>query len=605
MAAMSYPETFYAAVRASRVPATSSGFSDETRLVLRALRAQAELGACEPRSTWGMPPEHRAVQETWANLGTMDAPEAMRLFVKLMDEERPEWWTALDGADPSESRDEEPFDPFAPLGRPSSSAPGEVGSGATAPTPGGPALAETRTRDERALAPPRRAVLPELPAALAGVDPGRWARLDASSEQSDAASGDRADSRAPAPRYQHAAAVLDGGERLLILGGSYRGRFTNDAHVLDLRAATWTKLRCEGVAPCAGHALATWRGETRADDEGARSRDSDVAGFFARNGFGAAGALINARGASTAGRGGGRTFLVGGRFKGEKAPAASDAPSAYLAVYEATFEGLRGGSSSSEGEPPESPAVVWRSVETSGPRPSARRDASVVVCGDALVVFGGEETSTRRFLDDAHALDLNTMTWRAIETPEGRPAPRAEHTACVYHPDSSDSDSSSVVGSAGPSLVVFGGTGANARCFGDLWVLDLATETWSRVDASGPAPVARAGHAGALVRGRYWCLVGGGNNENAAPDAATLDLATMRWRGGEEATDRSEANDRSARSASFAGAGDGRGGDESQRHRDGARGGGGGGVRRVQRRVQPRGAGVQVRERARSGRRRN
>ena len=53
------------------------------------------------------------------------------------------------------------------------------------------------------------------------------------------------------------------------------------------------------------------------------------------------------------------------------------------------------------------------------------------------------------------------------------------------------------------------------------------------------------------------------------------------------------------------GAGDGRGGDESQRHRDGARGGGGGGVRRVQRRVQPRGAGVQVRERARSGRRRN
>ena len=114
-------------------------------------------------------------------------------------------------------------------------------------------------------------MLPELPAALAGVDPGRWARLDASSEQSDAASGDRADSRAPAPRYQHAAAVLDGGERLLILGGSYRGRFTNDAHVLDLRAATWTKLRCEGVAPCAGHALATWRGETRADDEGARS----------------------------------------------------------------------------------------------------------------------------------------------------------------------------------------------------------------------------------------------------------------------------------------------------------------------------------------------
>ena len=175
-----------------------------------------------------------------------------------------------------------------------------------------------------------------------------------------------------------------------------------------------------------------WRGETRADDEGARSRDSDVAGFFARKRVRGRQRSSTPAARRTAGRGGGRTFLVGGRFKGEKAPAASDAPSAYLAVYEATFEGLRGGSSSSEGEPPESPAVVWRSVETSGPRPSARRDASVVARCGARSSSSGEETSTRRFLDDAHALDLNTMTWRAIETPEGRPAPqRSTPRACT------------------------------------------------------------------------------------------------------------------------------------------------------------------------------
>ena len=60
---------------------------DETRLILYALQSQAELGPCEPRSRWGMSAEDRAKHETWANLGKMEPHEAMRLFVKLLDDE--------------------------------------------------------------------------------------------------------------------------------------------------------------------------------------------------------------------------------------------------------------------------------------------------------------------------------------------------------------------------------------------------------------------------------------------------------------------------------------------------------------------------------------
>ena len=75
-----------------------ASFGDETRLILYALQSQAERGPCEPRSKWGMAAEERAKHETWANLGKMEPFEAMRLFVKLLDDERPGWWKEDVGA---------------------------------------------------------------------------------------------------------------------------------------------------------------------------------------------------------------------------------------------------------------------------------------------------------------------------------------------------------------------------------------------------------------------------------------------------------------------------------------------------------------------------
>ena len=92
MAAMPYPDKFHAAVRAAKVSAHNARFSDETKLLLYALDSQARHGVCPVQSKWQMGAEDRAKYETWQNLGKMDAFEAMRLYVKLLDEEVPGWW---------------------------------------------------------------------------------------------------------------------------------------------------------------------------------------------------------------------------------------------------------------------------------------------------------------------------------------------------------------------------------------------------------------------------------------------------------------------------------------------------------------------------------
>lgn len=45
----------------------------------------------------------------------------------------------------------------------------------------------------------------------------------------------------------------------------------------------------------------------------------------------------------------------------------------------------------------------------------ARGGQSVTLFGSKLIMFGGED-GNRRLLNDVHVLDLETMTWSAVET---------------------------------------------------------------------------------------------------------------------------------------------------------------------------------------------
>ena len=263
--------------------------------------------------------------------------------------------------------------------------------------------------------------------------------------------------RRPSARFQHAASAA--GEKMYVVGGSFRGRMMADTHELDLVDLTWRRLATpagseRALPACAGHRAATI-GET--------------------------------------------TYVVGGRYKGSS--------ESEMAVYRMERMDVHEGVDE----------VEWIRVETTGEEtPRARRGASVTAFGDReLVVFGGEDDEGR-FMNDVWILDVDTLAWRAVKNPSGTvPEPRAEHTATTWGRE---------------TLLIFGGTGRSTKCYDSLYALDLTQGKWTTVTPKGVRPPPRAGHAGVLLRdGRFWALVGGGNNECGLMECSVLDLEETEW----------------------------------------------------------------------------
>lgn len=406
-----YPERFHAATRVGNSSAARSFFSDETRLMLFALERRATRGALttvrertgasdaealaeDAHLAEGDPRALRAMARAWEALDATPASEAMRLYVKVLDEEKPNWW---DGA------------------------------------------ATEARRSNRGMH--AKGGMEALPEAMR-VERGRWEFLEYAGTK-------------PTARFQHAATVA--GAKMYVIGGSFRGRFMNDTHELDLTTSTWRRLKTKpgtsALPACAGHRAVTCRGVV---------------------------------------------FVVGGRFKGPETSA--------MSVYrmETKDDGLD--------------EVEWVKIETGGDEaPCARRGASVTMVGEhKCIVFGGEDDE-RRFLNDAWILDMTSFVWRAVKAPGGHPPEsRAEHTATMWGQD---------------TLLVFGGTGRSTKCFSSLFALDLVQHKWIEVNPRGAARVEpRAGHAAVLIKdGRFWVLVGGGNNERGLSECSILDLEEMEW----------------------------------------------------------------------------
>lgn len=69
-------------------PAGSKQISDELRLALYALHQQATVGPCTEAKPWGWNMVESAKWESWSQLGNMASMEAMRLYVKLVEDEQ-------------------------------------------------------------------------------------------------------------------------------------------------------------------------------------------------------------------------------------------------------------------------------------------------------------------------------------------------------------------------------------------------------------------------------------------------------------------------------------------------------------------------------------
>ena len=68
--------------------AGSKPIPDELRLVLYALHQQATVGPCTEAKPWGWNVVESAKWESWNQLGNMSSVEAMRLYVKMVEDDQ-------------------------------------------------------------------------------------------------------------------------------------------------------------------------------------------------------------------------------------------------------------------------------------------------------------------------------------------------------------------------------------------------------------------------------------------------------------------------------------------------------------------------------------
>jgi len=130
-------------------------------------------------------------------------------------------------------------------------------------------------------------------------------------------------------------------------------------------------------------------------------------------------------------------------------------------------------------------------------QPSPRSNFSLTALpnGD-LLMFGGEycDGAGTTVYNDLYRWNVEKMEWKMIESPN-TPAPRCSHQAVYFN----------------EKLYVFGGEYATLDQFHhyrDLWSLDLKTNTWTEIHATGDCPSARSGHRMCVWRG-YMVLFAG------------------------------------------------------------------------------------------------
>ena len=223
---------FHAATKVAKLPSLESTFTDETRLLLYALKSQAMHGPTEIKSKWHMTREERGKYETWANLGKMSNFEAMRLYVKLLEEEDKYWYEAID---------EETMEIKENFGKVMTE--------------------EERMNSNNASACARVKKVAKWAEAM---ERGRWETTTTTTTST---------SKPPCPRYQHGATLTGDGSKMIVSGGCYRGRFVADTYAFDVAASRWRKMEYtedervwgksfkqeekESLAPISGHRLIT------------------------------------------------------------------------------------------------------------------------------------------------------------------------------------------------------------------------------------------------------------------------------------------------------------------------------------------------------------
>ncbi|ETV79299.1 hypothetical protein H257_07351 [Aphanomyces astaci] len=148
--------------------------------------------------------------------------------------------------------------------------------------------------------------------------------------------------------------------------------------------------------------------------------------------------------------------------------------------------------------------------------PSARGGHTTLLAGQRIVVFGGHYFGGEGsfvYLNDTHALDLETSTWCQVKCEGKPPAPRYNHTATLI----------------GTKMFVFGGKGAKGALYRDMFYLDLETWHWFSVNWTTESPSERFSHS-ALAVGNKLVIFGGWDGTNKTfKDLWVFDTESFAW----------------------------------------------------------------------------
>ncbi|KAL0817755.1 hypothetical protein Bca101_074199 [Brassica carinata] len=438
-----YPERFYAAASyagfdgsESSAKNVSSKFSNDTALLLYALYQQATVGPCNTPKPSAWRPVEQSKWKSWQGLGTMPSMEAMRLFVKILEEDDPTWYSraSKDIPDPvvdvqiNTTKDE----PVVENGNSfSETKPISAENGG---------LAETQDKD----------VVSEDPNTVSVYN--QWTAPQTSGQR-------------PKARYEHGAAVIQ--DKMYIYGGNHNGRYLGDLHVLDLKSWTWsrveTKVATESeetsptlLSPCAGHSLTPWDnkllsigGHTKDHSESMQVKVFDT--------HTSTWSMLKTYGKPPVSRGGQSVTVVGKTlviFGGQ------DAKRSLLNdLHVLDLE-----------------TMTWDEIDALGVSPSPRSDHAAAVHAERyLLIFGGGSHAT--CFDDLHVLDLQTMEWSRPAQQGEVPTPRSGHAGVTI----------------GENWFIVGG-GDNKSGASESVVLNMSTLTWSVVTSvQGRVPLASEG----------------------------------------------------------------------------------------------------------------
>ncbi|KAE9024265.1 hypothetical protein PR001_g12721 [Phytophthora rubi] len=136
----------------------------------------------------------------------------------------------------------------------------------------------------------------------------------------------------------------------------------------------------------------------------------------------------------------------------------------------------------------------------------------------SILVFRGGDG--REYLNDLHALQIDSMTWTTVRTRGRAPAPRANHSSALV----------------GGDLLVFGGWDGRQR-LNDVHVLDTQSMVWSAVDDEFSVdtrhyvapPLPRAGMTMARHRDRLFVFGGSGPSAKCYDDLHVYDPRRHQW----------------------------------------------------------------------------